>query len=110
MNHQYLEQLFGSLSSYSCLKKLYLKLVKCCEQSHSCCLPVPNLQKHNKLQELRIGQLSVEGLLLPVERDRLTSLRLKYVTMNHQYLEQLSGSLSSCSCLEELHLYEVKCS
>ena len=95
MNHQYLEQLLGSLSSYSCLEELYLYEVKCSEQSHSCCLPVLDLQKHDKLQELRLLNLSVEGLLLPVEGDRFKTLRLNHVTMNHQYLEQLSGSLSS---------------
>ena len=110
MNHQYLEQLSGSLSSCSCLEKLYLDRVKCSEQSHSCCLPVLDLQQHNKLKELDLCDLYVEGLLLPVERDRLTSLRLHNVRMNHQYLEQLSGSLSSYSCLEELYLIVVKCS
>ena len=110
MNHQYLEQLSGSLSSCSGLEELYLNRVKCSEQSHSCCLPVLDLQKHNKLKELTLEDLSVEGLLLPVERDRLTHLRLVNVTMNHQYLEQLLGSLSSCSCLEYLSLNEVKCS
>ena len=110
MNHQYLEQLSGSLSSYSCLEKLELKKVKCSEHSHSCCLPVLDLQKHNKLRKLDLRYLSVEGLLLPVERDMLTLLSLFNVTMNHQYLEQLSGSLSSYSCLEMLYLVEVKCS
>ena len=109
INHQYLEQLSGSLSSYSCLETLCLIEVKCNEQSHSCCLPVPDLQKHNKLQTLELEDLSVEGLLLPVERDRFTSLRLYNVTMNHHGLEQLSESLSSCSCLETLCLIEVKC-
>ena len=110
MTDQYLEKLFGSLSSYSCLEKLYLELVKCSEQSHSCCLPVLDLQKHNKLKELRLWNLSVKGLLLPVERDRFTSLWLDHVTMNHRGLEQLSGSLSSCSGLEKLCLSGVKCS
>ena len=110
MNHQYLEQLSGSLSSCSCLVRLYLNRVKCNEQSHSCCLPVLDLQKHNKLEKLDLRLLSVDGLLLPVERNRFTSLSLFNVTMNHQYLEQLLGSLSSYSCLEKLDLYEVKCS
>ena len=110
MNHQYLEQLSGSLSSYSCLEKLFLNKVKCSEQSHSCCLPVLDLQKHNKLKELRLEHLSVKGLLLPVERDRLTHLRLVNVTMNHQNLEQLLGSLSSYSYLDNLSLSKVKCS
>ena len=110
MNHQYLEQLSGSLSSCSCLETLEINKVKCSEQSHSCCLPVLDLQKHNKLKELYLRDLSVKGLLLPVERDRFTSLKLLNVTMNHQYLEQLSGSLSSCSCLETLEINKVKCS
>ena len=110
INHQYLEQLPGSLSSYSCLEELCLYEVKCSEQSHSCCLPVLDLQKHNKLKELDLMNLSVKGLLLPVERDMLTSLSLHDVTINHQYLEQLSRSLSSCSCLVHLYLLGVKCS
>ena len=110
MNHHDLEQLLGSLSSCSCPENLYLREVKCSEQSHSCCPPVLDLQQHNKLKELYLEDLSVNGLLLPVERDRLTRLRLVNVTMNHQYLEQLSGSLSSCSCLEFLYLDKVKCS
>ena len=110
MNHQYLEQLFESLSSCSSLEELNLETVKCSEQSHSCCLPVLDLQKHNKLEELDLCDLSVKGLLLPVERDRFTSLELYGVTMNHQYLEQLSGSLSSYSCLEYLYFNEVECS
>ena len=97
MNHHGLEQLAGSLSSCSCLEELYLELVKCSEQSHSCCLPVLDLQKHNKLQKLELLFLSVKGLLLPVERDRLTLLNLANVTMNHHGLKQLAGSLSSYS-------------
>ena len=110
MNHHGLEQLSGSLSSCSCLEQLCLDKVKCSEQSHSCCLPVLDLQKHNKLEELRLYDLSVEGLPLPVERDTLTLLLLTNVTMNHQYLEQLLGSLSSYSCLGNLQLFKVKCS
>ena len=109
MTHHGLEQLSGSLSSCSCLEILYLRKVKCSERSHSCCLPVLDLQKQNKLKKLKLNDLSVQGLLLPVERDRFTLLKLKYVTMNHQYLEQLSGSVSSCSCLEALSLNEVEC-
>ena len=109
LNQQYLEQSFGSLSSCSCLEKLYLNRVKCSEQSHSCCLPVLDLQKHSKLWQLSLQDLSVKGLLLPVEGDRLKSLSLDNVTMNHQYLEQLLGYLSSYSGLEEQYLNEVKC-
>ena len=110
INHQYLEQLSGPLSSYSCLEALYLNEVECSEQSHSCCLPVLDLQQHNKLEGLELCDLYVKGLMLPVERDRFTLLKLDNVTMNHQYLEQLSGSLSSYSYLETLWLSEVECS
>ena len=110
MNHHGLEQLAGSLSSCSCLEHIHLDKVKCSEQSHSCFLPVLDLQKHNKLRKLELEDLSVEGLLLPVEGIRFTYLWLDNVTMIHHGLEQLSGSLSSYSCLEVLYLKLVKCS
>ena len=110
MNHQYLEQLLGSLSSYSCLRNLQLFKVKCSEQSHSCSLPVLDLQQHNKLQYLNLGDLSFKSLLLPVEGDMFTSLELFNVTMNHHDLEQLSGSLSSCSSKPHDCCLEMICS
>ena len=109
MSHRGWEQLSGSLSSCSDLEKLDLDAVICNEQSHSCCIPVLDLQKHNKLKELRLKNLSVGGLLLPVEGVRITLLVLNNVTMSHCGLEQLSGSLSSCSDLEVLDLYAVIC-
>ena len=110
MAHHGLEQLSGSLSSFSDLWYLYLNAVRCREQSHSCCVPVLDLQKHNKLKTLILMNLYVEGLLLPVEGVRMIFLMLDNVTMAHQGLEQLSGSLSSCSDLEELYLDAVRCS
>ena len=109
MAHQDLEQLSGLLSFYSDLESLYLDAVICNEQSHSCCIPVLDLQKHNKLEILRLENLSVEGLLLPVEGTRMTLLYLDNVTMSHHDLEQLSGSLSSYSDLEKLSLDAVIC-
>ena len=110
MAHQDLEQLSGLLSSYSDLESLYLDAVICNEQSHSCCIPVLDLQKHNKLKKLWLKNLSVGGLLLPVEGVRMTLLVLNNVTMSHHHdLEQLSGSLSSCSDLEKLDLDAVIC-
>ena len=110
MNHQYLEQLFGSLSSCYSLEELNLGDVECSEQSHSCCLHVLDLQKHNKLKKLDLRDLSVEGLRLPVEGASITSLKLTNVTMTHHSLKQLSGLLNYCSCLENLWLLKVKCS
>ena len=109
MTHHDLEQLSGSLSSYSDLEELSLDAVRCNEQSHSCCIPVLVLEKHKKLKKLWLKNLSVGGLLLPVEGVRMTLLVLNNVTMSHRGLEQLSGSLSSCSDLEELDLDAVRC-
>ena len=108
-HHHDLEQLSGSLSSCSDLEKLDLDAVICNEQSHSCCIPVLDLQKHNTLLTLMLKNLSVGGLLLPVEGVRMTSLMLNNVTMAHHDLEQLSGFLSSYSDLEELDIDAVIC-
>ena len=115
MSHHECEQLSESLSSCSYLEKLYLTRVGCREHSDSdsdsdsCCIPVLVLQKHDKLKTLELWSLSIEGLLLPVEGARITSLTLYNVTMSHHGCEQLSESLSSCSSLEYLSLTEVRC-
>ena len=109
MSHHGCEQLSESLSSCSSLEYLYLYSVRCREHSDSCCIPVLDLQKHNKLKTLWLLSLSIEGLLLPVEGARITSLKLVNVTMTHHGCEQLSESLSSCSSLEYLYLYSVRC-
>ena len=109
MSHHDLEQLSGSLSSCSDLEELILDAVICNEQSHSCCIPVLDLEKHKKLKKLWLKNLSVGDLLLPVEGVRMTLLVLHNVTMSHHDLEQLSGLLSSCSDLEVLALVAVRC-
>ena len=50
----------------------------------------------------RYNQVTVEGV-------RMTLLVLNNVTMSHRGLEQLSGSLSSCSDQEELFFDAVIC-
>ena len=109
MTHHGREQLSESLSSCSHLEDLDLTMVKCREHSDSCCIPVPDLQKHDKLKTLALRVISIEGLLLPVEGARITSLMLAWVTMSHHSCEQLSESLSSCSQLEDLSLDRVRC-
>ena len=109
MPHNNLKQLLGSLQSLPDLEELSLNAVSCNDQSHNCCIPFLDLQKHNKLKELELANLSVEGLLLTAEGARIT-LKLTNVIMAHIGLEQLSGSLSSCSCLENLYLKSVECS
>ena len=93
MSHRDLEQLPGPLSSCSDLEKLDLDALICNEQSHSCCISVLDLQKHNNLKELKLENLSVIGLLLPAEGTRITHLYLDNLTMTHHDLKQLSGSL-----------------
>ena len=109
MDHHGLEQLSGSLLTSSGLEYLYLDKVRCSEHSDSCCILVLNLQKHNKLEKIELYHLSVEGLLLPVDLERTTSLKLENIAMTHHGLDQLSESLSSCSGLETLSLNELIC-
>ena len=109
MTHHGCETLSGSLSSCSHLEKLSLDRVRCREHRDSCCIPVLDLQKHDKLKTLDLRSLSIECLLLPVEGARITWLRLDKVTMSHHSCEQLSGSVTSCSHLEYLNLTRVRC-
>ena len=109
MTHHGCEQLSGSVTSCSHLEYLRLERVRCREHRGSSCIPVLDLQKHNKMKTLGLLSLSIEGLLLPVEGTRITSLTLYNVTMSHHDCEQLSGSVTSCSHLEDLDLTMVKC-
>ena len=52
--------------------------------------------------------LFVEGLLLPLEGNRIRQLFLDNVTMAHHELEQLSRSSSSWSSIKHLHLDGVR--
>ena len=108
MAHHGLEQLGGSLASCSGLEKLYLNRLICSEHGDRCFIPALDLQKHNKLETLKLLELSVEGLLLPLTDTRLTSLNMFNVKLAHS-LEQLSGSLSSCISLNDLYLDKVAC-
>ena len=108
--HHGLEQLSRSSSSLSCIKELKLDGVKYSEHKDMCCIPVLDLRKHNKLELLRIADLSVADLLLPTEGTRIKLLKLDKVSIAHHGLEQLSRSLSSWSCITELKLDEVRCS
>ena len=109
MTHHGCEQLAGALLSYSSLENLNLHIVRCRDHHGECCIPVLDLQKHNKLKTLSLCDLSVAGLLLPVGGTRMTSLRLADVTMTHHGCEQLAGALLSYSGLETLILSSVRC-
>ena len=110
MTHWGLEQLVQSLSSTISLETVCLEQVRCSEHRNGICIPVLDLQKHNKLEELSLNDIFVEGLPLPTEGATITSLVLRHVTMAHQGLVQLVETLSSCLCLEKVDLRSVKCS
>ena len=109
MTHHSWEQLSESSTSSSRLEDLHLFDVRCREHSDSSCIPVLDLQKHDKLRELELQYISIEGLLLPVEGARITSLKLVSVTMTHHSCEQLSGYFASSCRLEDLDLIDVRC-
>ena len=104
MAHHGLEQLSRSLSSWSCIQELELNGLRCSEHTDMCCIPVLDLRKQSELEILYIVDLSAEDLLLPMEGTRIRKLTLYKVTMAHHGLEQLSRSLSSWSCIQELKL------
>ena len=109
MNHQSLQQLYGSLSSFSVLTILELKNLRCSDHNR-CSIPVIDFQKRNQLTHLDLRDLLVEDLLLPMEGARFKYLRISNVTMAHHGLEQLASSSSSWSCIKQLHLDGVRCS
>ena len=109
MNHQSLQQLYRSLSSFSVLTILELEHLRCSDHNR-CSIPVIDLQKRNQLTYLALSNLLVEDLLLPMEGARFKFLILNNVTMSHHGLEQLSRSLSSWSSSKQLRLDGVRCS
>ena len=111
MTHHGLKQMEQSLGSCSSLVEINLNTVRCSEHAaDSACIPVLNLQKHNKLKKFEMQYISAEGLLLPAEGATITSLRLDNVTMTHHGLKQLGQSSVSCSSLVEINLNTVRCS
>ena len=109
MNHQSLQQLSESLSSFSVLNELKLEHLRCSDHSRGC-IPVIDLQKCKQLTNLALSNLLLEDLLLPKAGARFKYLEFDNVTMAHDGLEELSRSLSSLSCIENLCLDEVRCS
>ena len=110
MVHHELEQLARSSLSWSSIKQLHLDGVRCSEHRDRCCIPVLDLRKHNELELLRIKASPVEGLLLPLEGNRIRQLAIDNVTMANHDLEQLSRSSSSWSSIKQLHFNGVRCS
>ena len=107
MTHHSLKQL-EKLSSYTNLETLLVERVSCSDND-SVCIPVLNLRQHNKLETLKLWDISVEDLLLPGEGATITTLWLGNVTMTHHSLKQLE-KLSSYTNLETLLVIRVSCS
>ena len=109
MDHNGLKHFGNSLSFSRDLVSLDLNRVGCNEHGDRCCLPILDLQKHDKLRKLVLQDLAGNGLLLPVKGSNIT-IHLDEVTMDHNGLEQLRTSLTACSSLiKQLYLW-VKCS
>ena len=109
MTHHGLEQLAESLSSCIILLEVDLWTVSCSEHAGGTCIPVIDLRQH-KLETLELGDISVEGLLLPVEGATITSPELHNVTMTFHGQKQLAETLSSCISLLNVDLWTVRCS
>ena len=84
--------------------------MRCSEHRDMCCIPVLDLRKHSELEVLFKINSCFEDMLLPIEGTRISIMVLDKVTMAHDGLDQLSRSLSSLSCINELHLDGVRCS
>ena len=112
MTHHDIQSLCVSLSSWSALEYLELINLSCSDHSdRDCLLPMLDLQKHHNLKDLRRKNLSVEGLLTPIQQETaMHTLWLDNVTMTHHDIQSLCVSLSSWSALEHLWLNNLSCS
>ena len=110
ITHQSLEQIVKCMSFFPGLVELVVRDVKCVEHGDIVCIPVLDLQTHNKLNRLLLHSIYFEGLLLPGEGATITSLWLDSITMAHHGLEQLGECLSFASRLVNVNLNEVRCS
>ena len=110
LSHDSLVQLCKSLSFWVGLEVLNLDNISCSEHSGSCPLPVLGLDKHHKLQELKLDNTSLSGLLLPgQEESRIKDLDLHNLVLSHDSLVQLYSSISSLSVLTRLKLTNLRC-
>ena len=104
MTHYSFKQLWKSLSSCFGLEEFGLNYVTCIGYRDRSCQPVMDLRQLDALLELRLWDLCVEGVTLPVEGMGITVLYLYNVTMTHHYWDQPGDALSSCFGLEDLYL------
>ena len=106
--------LLRSASSAIELDKLWLDNISCQSNDSSEDLPVLDLSKHCRLQELWLIKISISGLVLPSqEGSRLSILNLENLVLSHDILVGLccaiSSSASSAIELELLVLDNISC-
>ena len=121
LSHDSLVQLYSSISSSSVLGELKLTNLRCndhddltnlscSEHSGRCPLPALGLDRHHKLELLKLDNTSISGLLLPgQEESRIEYLDLYNVVLSHDSLVQLCSSISSSSVLRRLKLTNLRC-
>ena len=109
ITHHSLEQIVKFVSLCPGLEKLAVGKVKCAEHDDTVCIPVLDIQKHNKMKSLVLDTISVESLLLPKGGVSITSLVLYNLTITHHSLEKVVKFVSLCPGLEVLDVREVKC-
>ena len=93
------------------LTTLALNSISCQQNDNSDRLPALDLQKHHKLEALRLDKISISDLVLPSQGEsELSKLYLYNLVLSHDNLVQLCSSLSSLSSLLDLRLDNLSCS
>ena len=97
--------------SLSGLDELKCPIMPCSEHISACTFTVLDLHRHRSLQELKLDQSSISGILLPSQdRIKIKALLLSNLVLSHYSLEQLPRSLSSLPRYVRLHLVNLSCS
>ena len=111
LSHQGIEQLCSWLAEYSSLQHLALITVSCSDHGEKYCLTEVDLQKHHRLNELKLKRLSVGNVMLPAQlvEECFSHLELHELTLAHQGKEQLCRWLAEYSSLLEVELNTVSC-
>ena len=97
--------------SLSGLDELKLPIMPCREHISACTFTVLDLHRYRSLQELKLDQSSISGILLPSQdRIELEDLLLSNLVLSHYSLEQLPRSLPSLTYYAGRHVVNLSCS
>ena len=109
--HDNLVNICSSLSSGTGIKYLILVSLSCSQHQDGCSLPVLDLHKHCRLEYLKLGKISISGLVLPSqEGSQLSHLDLHNLLLPHDNLVNICSSLSSGTGIKYLILVSLSCS